>query len=277
MIKNSYFPRDSVQETMFVPFYSRAIFSKLYPELLEDPMSFKILKKLDDVDFSLIKKYLTEHNGIIYLERALNFDNALKKYIKNHPSTTVVNLGAGLDTTFNRVDNGKIKFYDLDLPDAIEYRRKFIQETPRNRFIAKSIFDQSWFDDIEFQPERGIFLIAGGLFGYFEEEKVAGLFRAMAECFPGGELIFDGVSKFLIIFDNKKKEKMGATRYLWKFPINNPEKQFPQWSEKIEVVEHFLYWAKIFRNSKWKLKTRFYMWFFNLLKFGKFVHLRFLK
>ena len=275
MIKISHFPRDSVQETMFIPFYSRAIFSKLYPELLDDPMSFKILKKLEDVDFSHVKKYLTEHNGIIYLERARNFDNALKKYMENHPSTTVVNLGAGLDTTFNRVDNGKIKFYDLDLPDAIEYRRKFIQETSRNRFIAKSTFDQSWFDDIEFQPEKGIFLIAGGLFGYFEEEKVAGLFRAMADCFPGGELIFDGVSKILIIFDNKKKEKMGATRYLWKFAIKNPEKQFSQWSEKIEVVEHFLYWAKIFRNSKWRLKTRFYMWFFNLLKLGKFVHLRF--
>lgn len=277
MIKSSYFPQDSVQETMFVPFYARAIYSKLYPELLEDPMSFKILEKLDSFDFSPLKKHLTEYNGLIYLERARNFDNALNKYIDKHPSTTVVNLGAGLDTTFNRIDNGKIKFYDLDLPDAIEYRRKFIPETPQDRFIAKSALDQSWFDDIEFQSAKGIFIIAGGLFGYFEEEKVANLLSAMAERFPGGELLFDGVSKLLIIFGNKKKQKVTYTRYLWKFPIKNPEKQFVQWSKKIEVVEYFSYWAKTPYNPRWSLKTRFYMWFVNFLKLGKFVQLRFSK
>ena len=277
MIKNSYFPQGFIQETMFVPFYARATFSKLYPELLEDSMSFKILKKLDDVDFSRVKKYLTQYNGLIYIERARNFDNALKKYMKKYPNTTVVNLGAGLDTTFNRIDNGNIKFYDLDLPDAIEYRKKFIPETPRNRSIAKSIFDQSWFDDVEFQPERGIFLIAGGLFGYFKEDKIAGLVHAMARRFPGGELIFDGVSQLLVLLDNKKKERLGYTGYLWKFPIKNPEKQFPNWSKKIKVVEHFLYWEKTPRNPKWSLKTHLYMRFSNLLKLQRIVHLRFLK
>lgn len=33
------------------------------------------------------------------------------------------NLGCGLDTTFERVDNGLLQWYDLDLPDAVELRK----------------------------------------------------------------------------------------------------------------------------------------------------------
>jgi O-methyltransferase involved in polyketide biosynthesis len=49
-------------------------------------------------------------------------DRALKAYLTDEPQATVVNLGCGFDTTFQRVDNGTMRWIDLDLPDVIELR-----------------------------------------------------------------------------------------------------------------------------------------------------------
>ncbi len=54
--------------------------------------------------------------------------------------------------------------------------------------------DHSWFDKISFDPAEGIVFTAGGLFYYFEMEKVRRLLCAMAERFPGGMIVFDAVN-----------------------------------------------------------------------------------
>ena len=38
-------------------------------------------------------------------------------------------MGYGLDTTFGWVDNGKLRWYDLGLPDVIELRSKFVAQS----------------------------------------------------------------------------------------------------------------------------------------------------
>ncbi len=36
-----------------------------------------------------------------------------------------------MDTTFERIDNGRVYWYDLDLPDVIKLRKEFILENDR--------------------------------------------------------------------------------------------------------------------------------------------------
>ena len=57
------------------------------------------------------------------LVRAKMLENSINEYLINHPKATIVSLGAGLDTTFSRVDNGLLIWYDIDLPDVIEIRK----------------------------------------------------------------------------------------------------------------------------------------------------------
>jgi hypothetical protein len=49
---------------------------------------------------------------------------------------------------FSRADNGSVRWYNVDLPDAIAYREQFIAPTERERNIAKSMFDYSWLGEI---------------------------------------------------------------------------------------------------------------------------------
>lgn len=52
----------------------------------------------------------------------------LVEILRDHPDAVIVNLGAGLDTTFQRIDNGRIFWYGLDLPDSIDLRKRLIPE-----------------------------------------------------------------------------------------------------------------------------------------------------
>jgi len=101
-------------------------------------------------DFSRVEQGFDGHGGLAYLVRARDFDRAIWRCIARYPEATVVNIGAGLDTTFSRVDNDKIRWYDLNLPDGMVFRQQFIPETPRSTCIAKSVFDYAWFDEAEF-------------------------------------------------------------------------------------------------------------------------------
>ena len=113
-----------VQESLVLPLWGRAVETqKEYPKLI-DKMAVAIIGKLD-YDFSIIAKNINWMSQLAWVARSLHVDNTIKNFIKVHPSATIVNIGCGLDTTFERIDNGKIRFYDLDLPDVIDLRKKF--------------------------------------------------------------------------------------------------------------------------------------------------------
>lgn len=99
MSENATLKAQTVQETMLIPLWGRAKFSHLYPELLDDPQSSEIIEQVEH-DFSQIERTFGEYGGLAYLVRAYRFDNALEAYLATHPQATVVNIGAGLDTTF---------------------------------------------------------------------------------------------------------------------------------------------------------------------------------
>jgi hypothetical protein len=125
-----------------------------------------------------------------------------------------VNLGAGLDTTFYRVDNGLIHWYDLDLPEVIDVRRQLLPEPDRVTYIAKSIFDQSWYTDVR-HTEGGVFMIAGGLLHWLDELRVKQLFLMLADNFPGGEIVFnfsrpEHLGRWADILSSKQRDALKA-------------------------------------------------------------------
>lgn len=264
----------SIQETMLGPLWARATYSELYPEILDDQQAIEIIKKLD-YDFTNISNYLDEWRSLGLLVRAKSFDEAIKKYIGNCPYSTVVNIGCGLDTTFSRVDNGAIKWFNLDLPDAIKYRNQFIKETYRSKNISKSAFDYNWMDDIEFNPDNGIILFAGGFVYYFEEEEIQKLISYIAERFPGGEFIFEGISNLAIKIINKRAKKAGSEIRV-KFGIGDPIKLFSKWSIKIEVIDWYTLWAHTPINPIWSKNTHKMLKISERFKTSKIIHLKFL-
>ena len=94
--------------------------------------------------------------------------------------------------------NGQVEWYDLDLPDVIELRRKLVGgEGARYHFLACSVLESAWLDTVSAHRQRPFLFLAEGVFMYFEEAQVKSLVLTLREHFPGAELVFDAFSPFM--------------------------------------------------------------------------------
>lgn len=190
---------NNVPETMLIPLRARYLETKTENGIINDPKSVEIL---DRIDFNINKKgEVSKGTQIGTSIRTEILDEQTIKFLNNHPDGIVVNMGCGLDTRFHRLDNGKVTWFDIDLPVSIELRKNFFTQTERFRFISKSIFDYSW---IELIPKnKPMLFIAEGLLMYFEEEKVKTLFATIKGNFCNSEILFEAMSPF--VANNSKR------------------------------------------------------------------------
>lgn len=215
--------------TPLVPLCARTKISKEYSSLFNDAKAIELVE-LIDYDFSMLEKSSTDYLLFATAVRAMQFDNKVKAYIKEYPHASIVNLGAGLDTGFYRVDNGAIHWYDLDLPEIIEVRKQLLPETGRVKYIPKSFLDPGWCQDIK--NENGIFLIAGGLFRFFDEAQIRQFFSLIADLLPGSEIVFEAESKS----SNGVDGSCGAYGAGWN--DNAPEKRDAMHAEGIRAFKN---------------------------------------
>jgi O-methyltransferase involved in polyketide biosynthesis len=261
----------TVQSTMLLAIYGRAKASRLFPDILRDDEAIRIVGDMD-YDFTQIdKSYGTEYASLCCLLRAKRMDERCLAYIGKHPKAVVVNLGSGLDTTFGRVDNGSIRWYNVDLPDSMAFRRRFISASGRCIDIAKSMFDYTWLEEVE-SADGSVFILAGGLFYYFEEARLRELFGKIAEHFPAGELFFDAQSKTAVKISNRMVRKTGNKGSEMYFYVNDAQK-LRDWSPRIRKVEGVPFFGNMWKEKRFELSSRVLMWGLEKLKMGQLISL----
>ncbi len=178
---------DNVSETMLVTLYARAKDAKSKNPILNDKKSFEIFSQLD-YDFSKFEKAWASYYGI--LSRAKVMDNQVRKFMEKYPDCMIVSIGSGLDTRFLRVDNGKIRWYNLDLPEVIEERKLFFEPNDRVTDIPKSAFDSSWTKEIKLNGKK-LLIVSEGVLMYFEEKQIKEFLEMLTDSFDSFEAQFD--------------------------------------------------------------------------------------
>ena len=144
--------KNTVQETLILPLYSRKLCSELYPNLYRDETAVRLIDQID-YDFSEAEKNargLMQRFGALEVamrQNDLAFE--VQAYLKNHPCAAVVNLGCGLDNTGRACDNGRCKIYNLDFPDVIALRQQLLPAGEREQNIPCDLKDPTWFDKID--------------------------------------------------------------------------------------------------------------------------------
>ncbi len=186
---------------MLMPLWGRAMEMRKEPPLLVDEKAGEIVASME-YDFGAFEKNIDPLTRAAWIARSLYFDAELRAYQEAHPGCSVINVGCGLDTTYDRVRDGASAWYELDLPDVIALRKRYIPEDADRTFIAASVFDKGWLDVIK-NKKDAIALFAGVLY-YFEEERVRRLFADFRESFGGIDLVFDYCSKMGKDVTNKK-------------------------------------------------------------------------
>ncbi len=178
-----------VSETMLWALHNRASEARRPDGVLVDPESIRIHAS---IDYDFTRRF--GHPLGSLAARAAEIDRTLRSWLECHPAGCVVSLGEGLETQSRRVDNGRMHWLSVDLPDAIRLRERFLAPTHRFRHIAASALDPVWMDTVD--ASSGVFIVAQGLLMYLDPVGVQHLFTAIADRFPGAEIVFDTVPRW---------------------------------------------------------------------------------
>jgi O-methyltransferase involved in polyketide biosynthesis len=204
---------NSVAETLLITLYIRATESQRPDALIKDERAEALVRQLDP---ETLRKTLalTEDTGrIVLILKSREFDRFAQDFLGRHPDAVVVHIGCGLDTRFERVDNGQVVWYDLDLPEVIDLRRELIGgEGERYHLLAGSVLEDAWLEAAEAHHPRPFLFLAEGVFMYFTGAQVKSLVLRLKEHFPAAELVFDAYSPFMRWAHNLRvtRKKVGA-------------------------------------------------------------------
>jgi O-methyltransferase involved in polyketide biosynthesis len=203
-----------VQQTLFFPLLARARETESRRPLLSDPKAVELAQA---IDFD-IATYRTPMRFIVLI-RTMILDWWVRQFLAEHPAGTVVELGTGLNTRFERTDNGSVHWIDLDLPDTTELRRRYFADTGRRRMLAASLLDEDWLSEAERLPGP-YFFVSDGVLVYLREEEATSALARIATRFPGSGLAFDTYPLATFKWEHKMAAKRGLAR--WQWPCDDP-------------------------------------------------------
>ena len=230
--------KNTVQETLVIPLYSRKLCTELYPSLFQDETAVRLIDQID-YDFSETEKksrsLMQRFGSLEVAMRQNDLAFEVRDYLKSHPNAAVVNLGCGLDSTGRSCDNGSCKIYNLDFPNVITVRNELLPAGDREQNIPCDLNDTAWFSEVD--TSGGAVFFASGVFYYFLTEQVKALVQAMADAFPSGMLVFDAANRTAVKMIAKtwlksaKIQDVGAY-----FAVSDAPKEIGAWHSRLRVT-----------------------------------------
>jgi len=196
-----------VPETALWTLYHRALAAR--QGVLDDP---KALELVERIDHPFAERFgggeLAPWQGL----RVRAFDREIRRFLHTRPDATVVALGEGLETQFWRVDNGRVHWVTVDLPESVALRERLLPAGERQTTITASALDvDAWIGT------RPSLITAQGLLMYLDREAVHGLFARLEPAV----LLFDLVSKRLAAHSRKPRE--GYQPPAWTYGVDKAE------------------------------------------------------
>lgn len=156
-----------VAETLLIPLYGRATLTRRGSALIDDPKAVEIVEAVD-YDFAPFDGAPSLFGAVL---RTRVLDVWIQRWLSAHPAGTVVEIGAGLNTRFERLDNGLAHWLEVDLPDAMALRRRFFADTDRRRMLAGSVTEDAWATVAASMPGPW-FVVAEAVLGFLPEPDV---------------------------------------------------------------------------------------------------------
>jgi len=226
-----------LEQTAFLTEYARALDSRWPRPILGDRLADEVVGKID-YDFA----GLGVQTSVICQTalRAKMLDDRVRAFIREHHDAVVVDLGAGLDSGFHRVNPpDSVDWYSVDLPGILALRDEVLPADPHSHAVPVSLAEKHWHEKIP--ADRPAMLVADGLFAFLSEETIVGVFRGITEHFRTGELAFNDYgrigwgSKLAIRFAPQKMFKDVGSQ--WGY-AGFKDAHHPQtWNPRMTLVE----------------------------------------
>lgn len=186
-----------------------------------------------------------------FAARARQFDDKLRAYISAHPHASVVNLGAGLDTAFYRVDmgqsNGTTSICRTSSLCANSCCRKLTEySTLQSRCLTRAGAPTS-------TPSIILSSYWRAVFWFFEEAQVKHFLSSLADALAGAQLACDANSKLGASIINRSLQNIGMTGVAVTWRLEDA-RVITQWDSRLKLIDQTLLYS-IHRDSTWGEQT----------------------
>ncbi|MCM1579346.1 MAG: class I SAM-dependent methyltransferase [Ruminococcus sp.] len=151
-------------------------------------------------------------SGVI--ARTILLDRMVREYIDKNPDSVIINIACGMDTRFYRSDNGKIRWYNIDLPVTINVRSRFLKESGRVVNIAKSATDESRADDIE-KTAPSYLVVIEGLSMYLSKKDIKKILAIISGNFGNVTLYMETMSPMVVKNVKEKSIEASNAKFTW--------------------------------------------------------------
>ncbi len=194
---------NNINKTLYIPLYGKAMVSKKRI-ILND-------RKAEEISASACTsiKGKSKSKWLAYFMamRARVFDEWTRAKLINSPDTVVLHIGCGLDSRALRMGELKNLWYDVDLPDVVEERRKYFSEDRNYKMLCGNAAEPSFLDALP-QSKRAV-VVMEGISMYLENSDIIRLFLALQKKFETVNILMDVYTVF------------GAKATKFKNPIND--------------------------------------------------------
>ncbi|MGH3724265.1 MAG: class I SAM-dependent methyltransferase [Mycobacterium sp.] len=226
------------EETAFLTVKARAINNGWERPILPDPGAVSAVAKIDyNFDaLGLISPVVCQSSL-----RAKLLDDRVRAFVAEHPNAVVVDLGAGLDDGYRRVQPpATVDWYSVDLPGMSALRDEVMPPGAGEHTIGVSVTDPEWITGIP--SDRPTMVVADGFFAFLTKEQIIATMRAVTDHFPTGQLAFNDYGRNVVgvwiskLFPQKMFKKVNQLRGFEGY--NDPHTP-EQWNPRLKFVEEF--------------------------------------
>jgi O-methyltransferase involved in polyketide biosynthesis len=190
--------------------YIRAMESQRPDALIRDQKAVALVAQMSDEFARFGQIPLSDALQVMRNLATREYDRQTRDFLARHPDAVVVHIGCGLDSRFERVDNGEVEWYDLDLPHVMDLRRGLLGgEGERHHLLGCSVLEDDWLEAVSAYRQHPFLFLAEGVFMYFKEAQVKSLVLSLLDHFPGAELVFDSYSPVHVWRSNLQTAKFG--------------------------------------------------------------------
>lgn len=208
----------AVQQTLVIPLIGRSLAAKWWPENFGDAHAQRVVGALDAtlVENMTMKSAAAASYGARY---ATVVEYA-RRYLRRYPRAAVVDLGCGLDSLYEAVDNGQMHYFNVDFPDVIAKREAMLVQHERETNIASDLRDHRFMQQIP--TAHGAIFLAAGVMHFLRVGEAKQLIAALARRFPSGRLVFDHQAPAWMEKTNRFLASMGMHDAMMHFRLADP-------------------------------------------------------
>ena len=224
-----------LEDSLFLTLYARALDNRRPHSIIGDASADQIVRATD-YDYGQLK---VDTNLTLSVSlRAKKLDQVASEFLARHPDAVGLDLGAGLDTRFERLaPPATVDWYDVDFPAVAATRKDVVPKHPNVHIIGADVRDPDWLDAVP--TGRPAVIVADGMMAFLSQDELVSLWNRLISHFTSGEIVFNSYTRFAIWIARHARGTRTVADQV-KFPGMDDAYAPEGWNPKLKLVREIM-------------------------------------